>query len=184
MESDDEFISKTRRKKEMRQLQDVGAALVKLSREQLARIDMPEILREAVIACQSITKHEARRRQMQYIGKIMRDVDAGPIADHLAALESPSRKQTALFHVAEKWRDELLADPAAMARFEREFPHADNHRVRTLLEASRAERAAHRAPKHVRELFHAVNTAVQNAAKPGSDPGLPWVRPGSDPDSR
>ncbi len=166
MESDDEFISKTRRKKEMRELQDVGAALVKLSREQLARIEMPDNLREAVTACQAITKHEARRRQMQWIGKIMRHVDAVPIAEQLAALEAPSKKQTALFHVAEKWRDDLVADPGAMARFEREFPHADNNRVRALLEATRAERAAHRAPKHLRELFHAVSAAVQAAAKP------------------
>jgi ribosome-associated protein len=165
MESDDDFISKTRRKKEMRQLQDVGAALVELSREQLARIDMPENLREAVTACQGITKHEARRRQIQYIGKIMRNVDAGPIAEQLAGLEAPSKKQTALFHVAEKWRDDLLADAEAMARFEREFPHAELHRIRQLLEAARAERAAKRAPKHVRELFHAVNAAVQEAAR-------------------
>jgi len=165
MEEDD-FISKTQRKKEMRQLQDVGAALVDLSREQLARIDMPDNLREAVAACQSITKHEARRRQIQWIGKLMRHVDAAPIADQLAALEAPSKKQTALFHVAEKWRDELLADPEAMGRFEREFPHADSHRIRQLLEATRAERAQHRAPKHVRELFHAVNAAVQAAARP------------------
>ena len=165
MESDDEFISKTRRKKEMRQLQDVGAALVELSREQLARIDMPENLREAVTACQGITKHEARRRQMQYFGKIMRNVDAGPIAEQLAGLAAPTKKQTALFHVAEKWRDDLLADPLAMGRFEREFPHADLHRIRQLLEATRVERAAHRAPKHLRELFHAVNAAVQEAAR-------------------
>jgi ribosome-associated protein len=165
MDEPDEFISKTRRKKEMRQLQDVGAALVELSREQLARIDMPENLREAVTACQGITKHEARRRQIQYIGKIMRNVDAGPIAEQLAGLEAPSKKQTALFHVAEKWRDDLLADAEAMARFEREFPHAELHRIRQLLEAARAERAAKRAPKHVRELFHAVNAAVQEAAR-------------------
>ena len=165
MDEPDEFISKTRRKKEMRQLQDVGTALVELSREQLARIDMPENLREAVTACQAITKHEARRRQMQWIGKLMRHVDAGPIAEQLAALEAPSKKQTALFHVAEKWRDDLLADPLAMGRFEREFPHAELHRIRQLVEAARAERAANRAPKHIRELFHAVNAAVQEAAR-------------------
>jgi ribosomal 50S subunit-associated protein YjgA (DUF615 family) len=68
--------------------------------------------------------------------------------------------------VAEKWRDDLLADPAALARFEREFPHADLNRVRVLLEATRSERAAHRAPKHLRELFHAVSAAVQAAARP------------------
>ena len=165
MEEHDDFISKTRRKKESRQLQDVGAALVELSREQLARIEMPETLREAVMACQRITKHEARRRQMQYIGKIMRNVDAGPIAEQLAALEAPSKRQTALFHVAEKWRDDLLADPFAMERFAREFPHANAKRVQALLEAARAERAAKRAPKYVRERFHAVNAVVQEAAR-------------------
>ena len=163
---DDDFISKTRRKKQASELQDVGAALVKLSREQLARIEMPEALREAVLECKRMTRHEAIRRQKQYIGKVMRDIDSAPIADQLGALEAPSRKQTALFHVAEKWRDDLLADPGAMERFEREFPHADAHRVRALLEATRAERAAHRAPKHLRELFHAVNAAIQAAARP------------------
>jgi len=165
MDEPDEFISKTRRKKEMRQLQDVGAALVELSREQLARIDMPDNLREAVVACQSITKHEARRRQIQWIGKLMRHVDAAPIAEQLAGLEAPTKKQNALFHLAEKWRDDLLSDPQAMGRFEREFPHAQLHRIRQLLEATRAEQAAKRAPKHLRELFHAVNAVVQEAAK-------------------
>ena len=163
--SEDEFISKSERKRRNTALQDVGAALVKLSREQLARIDMPENLREAVTACQRITKHEARRRQMQYIGKIMRNVDAGPIAEQLAALEAPSKRQTALFHLAEKWRDELLADPRAIERFAREFPHANANRVQALLEAARTEKAAKRAPKHLRELFHALNAVVQEAAR-------------------
>jgi ribosome-associated protein len=162
---DDDFISKTRRKRESHELQDVGAALVGLSADQLARMELPERLLDAVRACQGITKHEARRRQMQYIGKIMRDIDPAPIVEHLASLKAPSRKQTALFHVAEKWRDDLIADPNAIARFEREFPHADNHKLRALIEAARAERNARRAPKHFRELFHAVNAAVLENAK-------------------
>ena len=165
MDEPDEFISKTQRKKQATQLQDVGAALVELSIEQIKRIDMPESLREAVLDCKTITKHEARRRQMQYIGKLMRKMDCAPIAEQLAALEAPSKRQTALFHVAEKWRDDLMNDPLAMGRFEREFPHANSHRVRQLMEAAREERAAKRAPKHLRELFHAVNTAIQAAAR-------------------
>ena len=164
MEEDD-FISKTRRKRQMTDLQRLGAELVELSPEQLARIDMPELLRDAVLDCKRFTLHEARRRQMQYIGRIMRNIDSGPIAETLEGLQSPSRKQTALFHVAEKWRDELLADPEAIVRFEREFPHADAHRVRVLIEAVRGERAAKRAPKHFRELFHAVNATVTEHAK-------------------
>ena len=158
---DDDFISKTRRKRQMREVQDLGAALVLLTPAELARFDLPEALREAVAQCRTITKHEARRRQMQYIGKLMRHVDPEPIARQLAGLQAPSKQQTALFHVAEKWRDELFADPLAIERFEREFPHADNHKLRALIEAARAERAAKRVPKHYRELFHAVNAVVQ-----------------------
>jgi ribosome-associated protein len=158
---DEDFISKTRRKRESAELQDLGAELVKLSPEQLARLDLPETLREAVLACQGITKHEARRRQMQWIGKIMRNVDSAPIAEKIASLQAPTRKQTALFHVAEKWRDELMADARAIERFGREFPHADAHRIGVLAEAARKEREAKRAPKHFRELFHLVSAAVQ-----------------------
>ena len=165
MEEEDDFISKTRRKRQMTDLQRLGGELVELSPDQLARIDMPERLRDAVIECKRFTRHEARRRQMQYIGRIMRDIDSGPISESVAALQSPSRKQTALFHVAEKWRDELLGDPQAIVRFEREFPHADAHRVRVLIEEAKVERAAKRAPKHFRELFHAINATVQEHAK-------------------
>ena len=164
MEEDD-FISKTQRKKQMTELQDIGAALVKLSPEQLARLDLPEALREAVLACKAITKHEAARRQRQYIGKLMRNVDPAPIVEQLAALEAPSRKQTALFHVAEKWRDEILRGDEAVARFAAGFPAANVARIKALAGAAREEKAAGRAPKHVRELFHAINTTVQEHAR-------------------
>lgn len=166
MEEED-FISKTQRKRRMAELQDVGAALVKLSPEQLARLGLPENLLEAVLACKRFNKHEAVRRQMQYIGRIMRDIDAAPIVEKLAELEAPSRRQSALFHVAEEWRQRILEDDAAVERFAREFPAADVQRLRNLAGAAREERGAARAPKHFRELFHAINTTVQEqASKP------------------
>ena len=162
---DDEFISKTRRKRQMTELQDIGAALVKLSPEQLERIELPEALRDAVLACKRFTKHEAVRRQMQYIGRLMRDVDPGPIVERLAAIEGPSRKQTALLHLAEKWRDEMLRDPDAAQRFAREFPAADANRLRALAASAAEEKRGTRAPKHFRELFHAINTIIQDQAR-------------------
>jgi ribosome-associated protein len=162
---DDDFISKTRRKKQMRELQDVGAALVSLSTEQLARLDLPEELREAVLDCKRITKHEARRRQMQYIGRVMRDVDAGPIAAQLAALEAPTKRQSALFHVAERWRRELMDDPESMQRLVQEFPQADPHRLRALVDEAREEQSAHKPPRRFRELFHVLNAMLQDHAR-------------------
>jgi ribosome-associated protein len=164
MEEDD-FISKTRRKRQMAELQDLGAALVKLSPEQLGRIDMPEMLREAVLECRRFTKHEAVRRQMQYIGRIMRDVDAGPIAEQVAAMHAPSRATTALFHRAEKWRDDILADPEAIARFVHEFPGTDPHVLRTFAEKARAEQASGSPPRHYRKMFHALNAILQDHAR-------------------
>jgi ribosome-associated protein len=160
---EDDFISKTRRKREARQLQDVGAGLVALSKEELSRIDMPEELREAVVECQGITKHEGRRRQMQYIGKIMRNLDAGPIAAQLAAMHAPSKRQTALFHLAEKWRDELIADPEAVKRLALEFTEVDLNQLRTLAEKARAEKESGApTPKNGRLLFHALNALIQD----------------------
>ena len=159
---DDDFISKTSRKREARQLQDVGAALVKLNAEQLARIDLPQALREAVIECQRLSKHEAIRRQKQYIGKIMRNIDAEPILAQLEALEAPSKRQTALFHLAERWRTDLLADPASIARFVQEYPGADPHRLRRLVTAVQEEKSDAKSPKHFRELFHVLNAIVQD----------------------
>ncbi|HET7730911.1 MAG TPA: ribosome biogenesis factor YjgA [Usitatibacter sp.] len=164
---EDDFISKTQRKRRSTELQDLGAELVDLTPEQLRRLGLPETLLEAVLDCQGITRHEARRRQMQYIGKIMRGIDAAPIAEKLASLQAPSKKQTALFHLAEKWREEMLADASAVDRFERQFPHADVHKMRALVGAAKEERAAKRAPKHYRELFHALNAAIEQQAKAG-----------------
>jgi ribosome-associated protein len=164
MEEDD-FISKTRRKREMKDLQDLGAALVKLSKEQLARIQMPENLRDAIEDCRKFNKHEAIRRQMQYIGRIMRNIDASPIAAQLREIEAPTKRQTALFHVAEEWRAQMLEGPDAVARFVSEFPEADANRLRELAEKAREEKRASKPPHSYRELFHVLNTFLQDHAR-------------------
>ena len=173
MEEDD-FISKTRRKRQMHELQSIGEALVQLSPEKLARIDLPEELRDAIADARRFTKHEARRRQMQYIGRIMRDIDPGPIVESLNALEAPSKHQTAILHLVEQWRRDLLDDPEAVNRFVQAFPEADPHRLRALIEAanhgrgtSRQEddRRASRPPRQFRELFHVLNAILQDHSK-------------------
>jgi ribosome-associated protein len=121
-----------------------------------------------VLACKSITKHEARRRQIQYIGRIMRDVDSAPIAEQLRAIESPSKRDTALLHLAEKWRQDLLADADAIARFAHEFPEADQDHLRNLVRGALEEKRAAKPPKKFRELFHAVNTLIQDHARKDS----------------
>ena len=162
---DPDFISKTRRKREAHDLQALGKALSQLSLEQLARIEMPEDLREAVLEVKGMTKHEAIRRQMQYVGKMMRAIDCAPIAAQLTALHAPSRQQTALFHVAEKWRDALVADPQAIVKFVQEFPSADASAIAKLAARAAEERDGARGPHNYRRLFHALSAIVQGEFK-------------------
>ena len=91
MTGDDKRPSKSQRKKEVHALQDLGVELVALSDERLAALELPERLRDAVMEARRITAREARRRQLQYIGKLMRKVDAEPIRAALAALRARPR---------------------------------------------------------------------------------------------
>jgi ribosome-associated protein len=149
----------------MHDLQAIGATLVKLSPERLARLDLPPALREAVAEAQRLSKHEAVRRALQYIGKLMRDVDAEPIIEQLNALEAPSRKQTAVFHIAEKWRLALVEDPAKVAEFVQEFADADAGKLRELALGAGEEKRLGRPPHKYRELFHVLNAILQNHSR-------------------
>jgi ribosome-associated protein len=102
---------------------------------------------------------------MQYIGKVMRDIDSGPIMEQITRLEAPTRRDTALFHAAEKWRQELLEHDDAVARFVHEFPEADPDRLRALIESAREEKRISRPPRSWRELFHVLNAIVQDHAR-------------------
>ena len=145
--------SKTQRKKEMHALQTLGQQLVDLSRDQLARVDLPEELREAIDFAHKVTSHEGRRRHMQYIGKLMRRVDADEIRAAIGRATGDSRAAVALMHFAERWRDRLLADDDALTEFMAERPGADVQWLRATIRAARRELAAAQPPKHARELY-------------------------------
>ncbi|MEW5890054.1 MAG: ribosome biogenesis factor YjgA [Pseudomonadota bacterium] len=145
--------SKSRRKRDMHALQELGASLVELSPERLARMELPEDLREAVRAAQRMTKHEARRRQMQYIGRLMRVVDPQPIRDALDALNGSSRSQAALQHRLERLRSRLLEDEEVLGEIAAQAPGADLQHLRRLRRNALKEQEAGRPPRSYRELF-------------------------------
>jgi len=152
----DEPASKTRRKKEMIALQELGAQLVGLNEQQLETMQLPESLLEAVLEARRVVKHEARRRQMQYIGRLMRDIDAAPIRDRLEQWQGLGREHTAQLHALERWREELLAGDTALERFLREYPGADSQKLRNLIRNARREQGADLPPRSYRELFRAL----------------------------
>jgi ribosome-associated protein len=158
---DDDRPSKTRRKKDMHELQALGESLVELSPERLDAIEMPEELRDAVREAKRITKHEGRRRQMQYIGRLMRDIDPQPIRAKLDEWRGQSREATAALHATERWRERLIEDDDAFTVFASEHPAADLQGLRTAVREVRRERAEGRPSRHYRELFRLLRTAME-----------------------
>jgi len=157
----EEPVSKTQRKKRVLALQDLGGELLALSEEQLARIELPERLRDAVMAARRITKFEAKRRQLQYIGKLMRGVEVEPIRAALDAMLAGSRRQIAAHKRIESWRERLLAGPGALNELLAEFPGADAQRLRELIHGALRERAESRPPRSYRELYQALREIVE-----------------------
>lgn len=158
--TEDVPISKTRRKQEMHALRDLGQELTQLSTDQLRELDLPEALREAVLEAKRIKSFGAVRRQMQYIGKLMRSVDAEPIRDKLDAWQGNSVRHTAWLHSLERWRARLLENEEALGEMAAACPDADLPRLRTLTRNARREQAAGRPPKAFRALFQELRTLI------------------------
>jgi ribosome-associated protein len=151
--------SKTRLKQASHELQELGEALVAFSDEKLATIELGEPLLDAIRACRRIRSHEARRRQMQLIGKLMRSVDVEPVRAAVAESQlGPARDSLAL-HQAERWRAELIDDDAATTRFASAHPGADLQQLRTLVRNARKDASGvpeQRNGRAYRELFRFI----------------------------
>ena len=151
-----EFVSKTKKKRQVEELQALGAALTALAPAQLAAITLPEELLAAVRDAQRIASHEARRRQLQYIGKLMRRVDPEPVRAALARIAGQSAAARSLQKRLEQWRERLIADDAALTEFASEHGGADLQALRSLIRNARKEIAEARPPRAQRELFRSI----------------------------
>lgn len=152
--------SKTRVKQQMHDLQALGEQLTQLNPEQLQQIDLPDILMEALLEARHISKHGARRRQMQFIGKWMRAIDPLPVQEKLNEWQQSSVSHTAWLHRLEKWRGRLLSDETALTEFSEAYPQANIQQLRTLLRNVQHERLANKPPKNFRLLFKLLREII------------------------
>ena len=148
--------SKTQRKKAMTALQDLGRQLVELNKDQLARVPLPEDLLDAVRDWQRFNKHEARRRQLQYIGRLMRHIDAEPIQAALDDINGVSAVEVARQHRIERQRERLMEDEAVLFEIAEAHPGADLQRLRVLRRNAAKEHAANKPPRAYREIFRVL----------------------------
>ena len=156
--------SKTKQKEVMHELRDLGAELVELSVGQLKRINVPENIFDAVRDCQKITAHGARRRQIQYLGKLMRSVDDEPIRAGLALLRGESSAETARLHRLERLRVRLLEDEAVLTEIAAQWPGVDLQHLRTLRRNALKEKENNKPPKNFRAIFQILQELDQKGA--------------------
>ncbi|HRI18172.1 MAG TPA: ribosome biogenesis factor YjgA [Burkholderiaceae bacterium] len=164
--------SKTRLKQAMHELQDLGEALVGLSEDRLAALDLPESLLAAIQELARTRSHEGRRRQMQYIGKLMRRVDAEPIRQAVAAQRLGQARDALDLHLAESWRRRMIESDDAATGWAAEFPGSDLQQLRSLVRAARKDAAAapeQRSGRAFRELFQFIKQAQADRGSPGQE---------------
>lgn len=156
------YVSKSQLKRESHALQAMGEELVELSAAKLAKIPMPDELAEAVALARKIKARGGRKRQLQYIGKIMRSIDATPIEQALADLKNTAGKEAAKFHRLEQWRDRLVDEgDAALGDLLEAFPDADRQHLRQLIRNAQREAAKNKPPKSAREIFRYLRNLAE-----------------------
>ena len=153
--------SKTQLKKDSHELQALGEALVALPDNRVVDLAISERLRDAVAEYKRTKTHEGKRRQMQYIGKLMRKDDVEPIREAVAAMQLGRAKDSLALHETERWRVELLASDDALTRWTAEHPASDLQQLRSLIRAARKDAAAapeQRSGRAYRELFQFIKS--------------------------
>jgi ribosome-associated protein len=159
--------SRSKLKAESDALQKLGIQLLDLPESRLKKLDLPEKLFDAVQEAKRISNFEGKRRQMQYIGKLMRKVDPAPIEAAVHAAKKGSATETLMLHRAETWRDELIAVDASFEKWMREFPETDTQHLRSLIRQAKkaivpdaGAGEAQRQAKTYREIFQLVKAAL------------------------
>ena len=146
--------SKSERKREVTALQDLGERLLELSQEQLNNIRISQELQDALILAKTLKSRGARRRQMQYIGVLMRRIDAEPIRLMIHEIDKGQKHKAREFQQLETMRNSLIdGDDTVFEEIIRRFPDADILRLRQLVRGARKEKKENKPPKQSRSLF-------------------------------
>lgn len=146
--------SRSQTKRAAEASQSLGEELLALPAKQLDQIPLPDVLRDAIRQAQRITSHGGLRRQRQYIGRLMRGLDAEPIRAKLEELHGAGRIARARFQDAERWRARLLeGDDEAIEDYLGRHPQADRSQLRSLVREARHEAESGQPSRHARELF-------------------------------
>lgn len=170
IETDDRFMeyendgrkSKSQMKREMIALQELGEKLAEFPVERIQRMDILPELKEALLEMKKMTSKEAKRRQMQYVGALMRAADPEPIREAVADMEAGSYKSARLFKKAENWRDRLCeGDESLETEIIQTFPDMDVQQFRQAVRNARKEREKQSGNRAYRILFRFIRDMME-----------------------
>ncbi len=169
--------SRNELKKQMQDLQELGEAVAGLPPERLDKLKIDERLRDAIDELRRTRSFEGKRRQVQYIGKLMKHEDPAPLREAVASYRVGSATDTLALHQAEYWRDQLLAADEALANWVKEYPATDVQQLRSLVRSARKEKLepGERHGRAYRDLFKLVKEQMLDVpaaadAAPATDP--------------
>ena len=159
--TDDLAPSKTQKKQEMHALQTVGERLVRLPEDRLRKFNLPDDLLQALLEAKRISAHGGLRRQLRYIGKLMRGADIDRLLQDLDTMGASTALQDRLLHATEQWRERLLTEKAALEDLLRAYPGVDVQALRTLLRNIKNE-PTDRPSKYRRTLFRMLYAVLES----------------------
>ena len=164
----DQVKSKTKVKQEMHAWQDLGTAITLLNPSQQAKIPMSDELRETIEEAPRVTQRSARKRHLQFIGKLIRNSDFEAIATAYEAIQEDTHRTTRQLHVIERWRDRLLSsdnteNTKVLSEFINEYPLCNKQLFRQLIRSALKEASQNKAPASARKLFKFIRDAVSEA---------------------
>lgn len=171
LDSPEDRPSKTQLKKAMQDLQDLGKALMDLNDTRLDALELPDSLRRALRDLRVIRSHEGRRRQIQLVGKLMRQVDPEPLREAVAVQRLPGARETLALHETEAWRDRLIGEDAALTDWLVAYPATDAQALRTLIRNARKEalQTPDRKGRAYREIFQLVRASLNPVVVPDDE---------------
>lgn len=147
------WVSKSEIKRDAEDLKQLGEKLVNLTKANLTKVPLDDSLLDAIELAQRLQK-EARRRQLQFIGKLLRNLDVEPIREALDKIENKHNQQQAILHKLEKVRDELVEKgDVALTSLLDEYPNADRQQLRNLIRSAQKEKEQNKPSKAYREIY-------------------------------
>ena len=159
-EENKEFVSKTELKKDSKKIQAFGKKISELSSEEISSFKFPDTILKAIKDCKSIKSNVAKKRQVQYLGKLLREIDLSKVYLKMDQINSNSQLEVRNNHKAEIWRERLIQDKNALTELIRFCPDVDRQKIRQLIQNTLKETKASNPPKYYRQLFKYIKEHI------------------------